>query len=39
MTPAERAAMGAAGRRKVAAEFDQRLVADAYLAEAAAVRR
>lgn len=31
--PAERAAMGAAGRRKVVAEFDQRLVADAYLAE------
>lgn len=38
MTPAERAAMGAAGRRKVAAEYDQRLVADAYLAQAAQVR-
>lgn len=35
MTPAERSAMGAAGRRKVEAEFDQRLVADAYLAEIA----
>lgn len=33
MSPAERSAMGAAGRRKVEAEFDQRLVADAYLAE------
>ena len=33
MTPSERSAMGAAGRRKVEAEFDQRLVADAYLAE------
>ncbi|MEO5577774.1 MAG: glycosyltransferase family 4 protein [Sphingomicrobium sp.] len=33
MTPTERLAMGAAGRRKVAAEFDQRLVAEAYLAE------
>ena len=35
MSPAERATMGAAGRRKVEAEFDQRLVADAYLAEIA----
>ena len=35
MSPAERAAMGAAGRRKVETEFDQRLVADAYLAEIA----
>ena len=35
MSPAERSAMGAAGRRKVEAEFDQRLVADAYLAEIA----
>jgi glycosyltransferase involved in cell wall biosynthesis len=35
MRPDQRAAMGAAGRRKVAAEFDQRLVAEAYLAEAA----
>ena len=34
-SPAERAAMGAAGRRKVTVEFDQRLVADAYLAEIA----
>ncbi|MEO8141211.1 MAG: glycosyltransferase family 4 protein, partial [Sphingomicrobium sp.] len=34
MSPTERMAMGAAGRRKVAAEFDQKLVADAYLAEA-----
>lgn len=33
MTPAQRSAMGAAGRRKVEVEFDQRLVADAYLAE------
>ena len=31
--PAERTAMGAAGRRKVEAQFDQRLVAVAYLAE------
>lgn len=35
MTPARRSAMGAAGRRKVEAEFDQRIVADFYLAEAA----
>ena len=35
ITPGERAAMGAAGRRKVEAEFDQQLVADAYLAEIA----
>lgn len=35
MSPAERVAMGMVGRRKVAAEFDQRLVADAYLAEVA----
>ena len=35
MTAAKRLAMGAAGRRKVAAKFDQRLVADAYLAEVA----
>ncbi|MCY7280404.1 MAG: glycosyltransferase family 4 protein, partial [Sphingomonas bacterium] len=33
MSPDERSAMGAAGRRKVEAEFDQRLVAEAYLAE------
>ena len=33
MTKGERSAMGAAGRRKVEAEFDQRLVAEAYLAE------
>ena len=39
MTSAERGAMGAAGRRKVEAEYDQRLVAAAYLAEAAQVRR
>ena len=35
MTTQARAAMGAAGRRKVEAEFDQRLVAAAYLAEIA----
>ncbi len=35
MAPGDRAAMGAAGRRKVEAEYDQRLVADAYLAELA----
>ncbi|MEO6580569.1 MAG: glycosyltransferase family 4 protein [Sphingomicrobium sp.] len=35
MTSADRAAMGAAGRRKVASEFDQSLVAAAYLAELA----
>ena len=35
MTRAERSAMGTAGRRKVAAEFDQKLVAAAYLAEIA----
>ena len=35
MSPADRSNMGAAGRRKVEAEFDQRLVADAYLAEVA----
>lgn len=34
MSPAERAVMGTAGRRKVAAEYDQRRVADIYLAEA-----
>ena len=34
-TAAERASMGAAGRRKVETEFDQRLVAAAYLAEIA----
>ena len=39
MNPAERAAMGANGRRKVAAEYDQKLVAAAYLAEAALVDR
>ena len=39
MSPAERAAMGANGRRKVAAEYDQKLVAAAYLAEAALVDR
>ena len=39
MSPAERGAMGASGRRKVAAEFDQKLVASAYLAEAALVDR
>lgn len=33
MSPGERAAMGTAGRRKVTNEYDQRLVADAYLAE------
>jgi len=33
MSAGERSAMGAAGRRKVEAEFDQRLVAQAYLAE------
>lgn len=33
MSPGERAAMGAAGRRKVETQFDQRLVAEAYLAE------
>lgn len=32
--PADRAAMGIAGRHKVAAEYGQKLVADAYLAEA-----
>ena len=37
MRPAERTAMGAAGRRKVAAEYDQKLVADAYLVEAGLV--
>ncbi len=35
MTPGERSAMGAAGRHKVEDEFDQRLVAQAYLAEIA----
>ena len=35
LTPHQLAAMGAAGRRKVEAEFDQRLVAEAYLAELA----
>jgi len=35
MTDKERLEMGAAGRRKVATEFDQRLVAEAYLAELA----
>ena len=39
MSPAERTAMGANGRRKVAAEYDQTLVAAAYLAEAAVVDR
>lgn len=34
MSPAQRIAMGAAGRRKVEAEYDQRLVADAYIGEA-----
>lgn len=33
MTPARRSAMGAAGRSKVEAEFDQRMVAEFYLAE------
>ena len=33
MTMAKRSTMGAAGRRKVEAEFDQRFVAQAYLAE------
>ncbi len=33
MDARQRSAMGAAGRRKVEAEFDQRLVARAYLAE------
>ena len=33
MTTSRRLAMGAAGRRKVEAEFDQRLVAQTYLAE------
>ena len=33
MTSSERIAMGVAGRRKVEAQFDQRLVAAAYLAE------
>ena len=35
MTPGDRAKMGAAGRRKVEAGFDQPLVADAYLTEVA----
>lgn len=35
---AERGAMGTAGRRKVAAQFDQQQVADFYLAEADQVR-
>lgn len=35
MSPAERSAMGAAGRRKVESDYDQRLVADAYLTEIA----
>ena len=35
MTPTARAAMGAAGRRKVETEFDQKLVVEAYLAELA----
>ena len=35
LTGDERSAMGAAGRAKVAADYDQRLVADAYLAEIA----
>ena len=33
MSPADRAAMGQAGRRKAEAEFDDKLVAAAYLAE------
>ncbi len=33
ITPSERKAMGGAGRRKVESEFDQRLVAAAYLSE------
>lgn len=33
LSPAARAAMGGAGRRKVAAEYDQKLVADLYLEE------
>ncbi|MEO7814683.1 MAG: glycosyltransferase family 4 protein [Sphingomicrobium sp.] len=33
MTAADRAAMGRAGRRKIEAEYDQRLVVEAYLAE------
>ena len=35
MTPTALAAMGAAGRRKVETEFDQKLVVEAYLAELA----
>jgi glycosyltransferase involved in cell wall biosynthesis len=35
LAPAERTAMGQAGRRKVEAEFDERLVAEAYLTEVA----
>lgn len=37
--PAERAAMGAAGRRKVAAEYDQKRVADLYLEEVGLAKR
>lgn len=37
--PAERAAMGAAGRRKVAAEYDQQLVANFYLQEVERAQR
>lgn len=33
MTPVELSAMGTAGRRKVEAEYDQRLVVDVYLTE------
>ena len=39
MSPTERSAMGASGRRKVATQFDQRMVADAYLTEAEQVER
>ena len=31
LTPAQRAAMGAAGREKMVREFDRRIVADRYI--------
>ena len=39
MSAADRASMGAAGRAKVAANYDQKLVADAYLAQAGLTAR
>lgn len=39
LSPADRAAMGAAGRAKITADYDQKLVAQVYLDEAARARR